>query len=188
MLVTCSKFEAASRQLDEAIGLLLSDHDPLAVRTLAAAAFGLFADLVEYLRPNESWRSQLIESSGLDRKKAFTVIHDAQNFLKHANRDPNEQLSFEESENEELIFIATLDCGELGGPLTTSMKAFQIWYLARNPSKLGPEHQITMKANSAFQNLTAETRESQLSAGLKFLQDALKIYGRGSHKPRNTNL
>ncbi|RYF39458.1 MAG: hypothetical protein EOO38_23260, partial [Cytophagaceae bacterium] len=114
----------------------------------------MFADLVEYLRPNESWRSQLIESSGLDRKKAFTVIHDAQNFLKHANRDPHEQLSFEESENEELIFIATLDCCELGGPLTTSMQAFQIWYLARNPSKLGPEHQITMKSNSAFQNLT----------------------------------
>jgi len=33
------------------VGLLLADHDPLAVRTLAAAAFGLFADLVEHLKP-----------------------------------------------------------------------------------------------------------------------------------------
>jgi hypothetical protein len=67
MKVTCSKFEAASRQLDEAIRLLLADHDPLAVRTLAAAAFGLFADLVDHLRPDESWRSQLIEDSGLKK-------------------------------------------------------------------------------------------------------------------------
>jgi hypothetical protein len=54
MQVTCSKSEAASRQLDEAIGLLLVDHDPLAVRTLAAAAFGLFADLVEHSKSDES--------------------------------------------------------------------------------------------------------------------------------------
>lgn len=69
MQVTCSKFEAASRQLDEAIGLLLADHDPLAVRTLAAAAFGLFADLVEHQKPNESWRSSSSRARGLIEKR-----------------------------------------------------------------------------------------------------------------------
>lgn len=188
MQVTCSKFEAASRQLDEAIGLLLADHDPLAVRTLAAAAFGLFADLVEHQKPNESWRSELIESSGLNRKEALAVIHNAQNFLKHADRDPHEQLSFEESENEELIFIATLDCGELGGPLTTTMQAFQVWYIALNPSKLGADHDFTQRASTAFQNLPTLSREDQLAAGSDFLHLMLDKYGRGSFQPRKTQM
>ncbi|MBV4536850.1 hypothetical protein [Pseudomonas urmiensis] len=185
MQVTCSKFEAASRQLDEAIGLLLADHDPLAVRTLAAAAFGLFADLVEHSRPDKSWRSRLIQDSGLDKKQALAVIHNAQNFLKHADRDPHSQLSFDESENEELIFIATLDCGELGGPLTTAMQAFQIWYLALNPGKLGADHDLTLRASSAFQDLPTKTREEQFAAGLDFLRLMLEKYGRGSYKPRS---
>lgn len=188
MQVTCSKFEAASRQLDEAIGLLLADHDPLAVRTLAAAAFGLFADLVEHSRPNESWRSELIESSGLDRKEAFAVIHNAQNFLKHADRDPHAQLSFDESENEELIFIATLDCGELGGPLTTAMQAFQVWHLALNPNKLGADHDFTLRASSAFQDLPTKSRKEQLAAGWDFLQLMFEKYGRGAYQPRNAQL
>jgi hypothetical protein len=188
MDVICSKFEAASRQLDVSIGLLLADHDPLAVRTLAAAAFGLYADLVEHLRPNESWRSQIIEGSGLGRKKALDVIHNAQNFLKHADRDPHARLTFNERENEELIFIATLDCSELGGPLTTSMQAFQIWYLALNPDELGSEHDLTLRASSAFQDLHSKDREEQLGAGLTFLHTALGKYGRGSFKPRNDRL
>lgn len=67
MQVTCTKFEAASRQLDEAIVLLFADHDPLAIRTLAAAAHGLFADLVEHKHPDESWRSHVIQDSGLSK-------------------------------------------------------------------------------------------------------------------------
>lgn len=188
MDVTCSKFEAASRQLDESIGLLLADHDPLAVRTLAAAALGLFADLVEHLRPGESWRSQIIESSGIERKEALAIINNAQNFLKHADRDPQAQLTFDERENEELIFIATLDCSELGGPLTTAMQAFQIWYLALNPDKLGSAHNLTLRASSAFHELHSKDREEQLSAGLTFLHAALEKYGRGSVKPRNDRL
>ncbi|KAE8754962.1 hypothetical protein FSO04_36875 [Paraburkholderia madseniana] len=49
--ITVDKVEAATRQLDEAIELLFSDHDPLAIRTLAAAAHGLFADLVGLAAP-----------------------------------------------------------------------------------------------------------------------------------------
>lgn len=188
MQVTCSKFEASSRQLDEAIGLLLADHDPLAVRTLAAAAFGLFADLVEHSKPDESWRSRVIQDSGLDKKQALAVIHNAQNFLKHADRDPLAELSFEESENEELIFIATLDCGELGGPLTTTMQAFQIWYLALNPGKLGADHDLTLRASTAFQNLPTQSRKEQLAAGWDFLQLMLEKFGRGSYQPRNAQL
>jgi len=188
MQVTCSKFEAASRQLDEAIGLLLADHDPLAVRTLTAAAFGLFADLVEHSKPDESWRSHLIQDSGLDKKQALAVINNAQNFLKHADRDPQALLSFDESENDELIFLATLECGELAAPLTTAMKAFQVWYLALNPGRLGADHAFSLSASTAFRDLPTKSRKEQLVGGWDFLQHMLEKYGRGSYQPRNTQL
>ncbi|VVO95173.1 hypothetical protein PS903_02489 [Pseudomonas fluorescens] len=180
MKVICTKFEAASRQLDEAIALLFADHDPLAVRTLAAAAHGLLADLVEHNQPNGSWRSHLIDTSGLSRKEALEVINSAQNFLKHADRDPDAHLRFEEEENEHIIFIATLECGELGGPLTTAMQAFQIWYLARYPDKIGAESELVIKSRSAFPGLNEQTREGQLAAGLNFLTSAIAAFGTGS--------
>lgn len=180
MKVTCTKFEAASRQLDEAIALFFADHDPLAVRTLAAAAHGLFADLVEHKHPSGSWRSHLIETSGLSKKEALEVINSAQNFLKHADRDPDAHLCFDEEENEHVIFTAALECGELGGPLTTAMQAFQIWYLARYPDKIGAESELVIKSRSAFPNLDELTRENQLAAGLSFLTLAIASFGAGS--------
>lgn len=173
MKVICTKFEAASRKLDEAITLFFSDRDPLAVRTLAAAAHGLFADLVEHKHPNGSWRSHLIETSGLSKKDALEVINRAQNFLKHADRDPYAYLSFDEEENEYVIFTASLECGELGGPSSTAMQAFQIWYLAMYPDKIGAESELVITSRSAFPSLDKLTREEQLAAGQTFLTSVI---------------
>jgi hypothetical protein len=107
--------------------------------------------------------------------------------LKHADRDPHSQLSFDESENDELIFIATLDCGELGGPLTTTMQAFQVWYLAVNPEKLGVENDLTVRASTPFQDIHKKSREEQLSAGLTFLHFTLERHSNGL-RPRNDRL
>lgn len=75
MIVTCTKAQAATRQLDEAIILLFADHDPLAIRTLAAAAHEVLADLVEHKQPGDSWRQWMIKSSGLTRKDALTIAN-----------------------------------------------------------------------------------------------------------------
>ena len=61
MKVTCTKWEAAVRQIDVGIALLLTDGDPLAVRTLAGAAHGILADLAENQNLGSSWRTRMIE-------------------------------------------------------------------------------------------------------------------------------
>ncbi len=71
MEVACTKSEAAVRQLDVAIGLLLTDEDPLAVRILSGAAYGIFADLAEKQGLGSSWRTKIIEASGLSKKDAL---------------------------------------------------------------------------------------------------------------------
>jgi hypothetical protein len=182
MQVTCTKFDAASRQLDEAIVLLFADHDPLAIRTLAAAAHGLFADLVEHKHPDGSWRSHVIQDSGLSKKDALAALNSAQNFLKHADYDPIAELRFDEDENDHVIFVATLECGELGGPLTSFMQAFQIWYLASYPEKLGTETEHVKKSRGALPGLEKLSREQCLSAGLAFLESVRTQYGDGPLK------
>ena len=111
MKCTCTKSETAVRQLDVAIGLLLTDGDPLAVRTLSGAACGIFADLAEKQGLGSSWGTKIIEDSGLSKKDALEVLN-------HADRDADAILSFEEEENDHLIFVASLECGDLGHPLS----------------------------------------------------------------------
>jgi len=95
MKINCTKADAATRQLDEAIILLLGGRDPLAVRTLAAAAYGILAALAEFKLPGGSWRTKVVEDSGLPKNDAYAVLNSAQNFLKHADRDSTAELSFD---------------------------------------------------------------------------------------------
>jgi hypothetical protein len=173
MKLTVSKALAAIQQLDVAIELLFADRDPLAVRTLGAAAHELLSDLVEVARPGASWREKLIADSGLSRKQALGVLHGASNFLKHADRDPTDELSFEEEENDHVIFFATLECGELSHPLSYTMQAFQIWYLACHPEQVGLHTDPVRKAVSALPDLSAQDRQVQLHRGMEFLKTVL---------------
>ena len=170
MKVTCTKHQAAIRQIDVAIALLFSDYDPLAIRTLAGAAHGILADLVESQAPGGSWRSKAIEGSGLSKKVALEIINGVQNYLKHADRDPDSNLSFEEEENDHLIFVATLECGELAHSLSTNMQAFQIWYLASYPEVVGHETDLVRSSQVAFPDLGTLSRETRLMRGAQFIE------------------
>ena len=177
MKVTCTKCEAAVRQLDVAIGLLLTDGDPLAVRTLSGAAYGICADLAEKQGLGSSWRTKIIEDSGLSKKDALEVLNYAQNYLKHADRDAEAILSFDEEENDHLVFVVSLECGDLGHPLSDSMQAFQIWYLALYPDKIGHDTQSVLTSRRVFPDLTAKTRHQQLALGHAFLETVLNSNG-----------
>jgi hypothetical protein len=176
MRVTVSKKLAATQQLDVAIELLLADRDPLAVRTLAAAAHGVLSDLVEATSPGTSWRERLISDSGLTRSDAMRVLNGASNFLKHANNDPEAELSFEEQENDHVIFFATLECGQLKHRLSYTMQAFQIWYLACHPEQLGFESELVRKATGALPNIHFQQRQEQLRRGGTFVRSMVDRY------------
>ncbi len=177
MKVTCSKPDAAGRQLDVAIALLFNDSDPLAVRTLAAASHGIFADLAEAEKKGSSWRSKIIEDSGLDKKEVLRILNAAQNYLKHADKDPEEILTFDEEENDHLMFIATIECGALKFPLSTRMQMFQVWYLAVYPEKIGRDEAIVSNAKSVLPNIENLPRRDRLAKGHEFMINCLDRYG-----------
>ena len=164
MIVKTTKIDAAIRQLDVAIDLLFEDREPLAVRTLGAAAHTLLTDLVEIRKPGESWREKVVSDSSLPRKAVLRVLNEGANFLKHADRDAAGSLSFEETENDELLFLATLECGELGTQLSMRMQVFQIWFIASRPEIFSQEERFAA-ANKLFPEMGKIDRRIQLARG-----------------------
>ncbi|MDH4449104.1 MAG: hypothetical protein QE265_00750 [Rhodoferax sp.] len=177
MKVICPKPDAAVRQLDVAIGALFTDGDPLAIRTLAGAAYGIFADLAEHQKQGSSWRTKLFEDSGVSKDEGRRILHAAQNYLKHADWDPHSLLEFDEEENDHLIFMASAECGDLGHPLSFSMQAFQVWYLAMYPEKIGLDMDPVKTFKKIFPGLSMNECTQQLAHGHRFLKDVWKHKG-----------
>lgn len=124
-----------------------------------------------------SWRTKIIEDSGLSKNDALNLINGAQNYLKHADRDPESMLSFDEEENDHLVFISSIECGGIGCGLSFSMQAYQIWYLAMHPEQIGHDTEPVQTAKKVFPKLTEMKRTEQLAHGHRFLEHVLETKG-----------
>jgi hypothetical protein len=145
------KEEVAVRQLDTAIRLLFDGGDVVSVHTLACAAADVFRDILKGRR-GETWRDAIIERHpGMEREIHRTLAR-AQNFFKHAGRDPEAELDFDEDMNEETIIVATLEYGELlrlgarsGRTLvTTPMSVFNCFLAHKHTQSITKSRRISM--------------------------------------------
>jgi hypothetical protein len=190
--VLIDKEEVAVRQLDTAIRLLFDGGDVVSVHTLACAAANVFRDILR-ARGGAAWYDAIIESHpGMEREVRQTLAR-AQNFFKHADRDAEEELDFDESVNEQTIIVATLEYGELlrlGAPsgrtkTTIPMSVFQLWYFAMNPTILLPAPadsgvQIAAAADQLFPGLRTMPRAEQLAQGADILRRREAAFSRFS--------
>lgn len=167
-MVQIAKLDAASRQLNTAISLLLGGGDPIVVHTLAIAASNIFSDVLDNKSGGQSWREKLRTDHGLSKAKIRDVMHSAWNFFKHGDRDPDGVLEFDERECEHLIFFATLECGELQ-PTSIQMQTFQLWFLALGVLDLGSDNEIQQTAMTIFPGLGTLVRSEQLRVGYEML-------------------
>lgn len=178
------KEQVAIRQLDTAIRLLFGRGDVVSIHTLACAAAEVFRGILQ-AKDGHSWQDAIIETYAGREQEVRRTLARARNFFKHADRDPQETLDFDEVTNDETIIVATLEYGEilrLGAPsgqtkATNPMSIFQLWYFAKDPrffqegsNKLGEE--IVQRAQCLFPGLTEISREEQLDQG----QDALNRF------------
>ena len=96
MTVAISKLEAATNQLDTAITLFFTGGNAVSIHTLAASAANIFADVAEHRQNGNSWRAKIQDDSGLSINELKTILHKEWNFFKHADRDPDSILQFDE--------------------------------------------------------------------------------------------
>jgi hypothetical protein len=134
-----TKIDAAKRQLDVAIRLFFERKDLIAVHTLTAAARGVLRDVA---RPRHiKGIDRAIEKLSPKRKREFyKALTEAQNFFKHADKDPNPsaELKFYYETTPFLILDAVTLHKLLGAGLSAEMTAFVSWYIAKYPSIVIP--------------------------------------------------
>ncbi len=75
------------------------------------------------------------------------------------------------------MFVASLECGGLGQTLSYPMQAFQIWYLALYPDKIGHDTQPVVTSKRVFHDLSSKTRQERFALGHEFLEKVLTSKG-----------
>ncbi len=162
------KLEAANRQLDFAVHLLFRGGDEICIHTLTGAASILLSDLVEHHIPDKSWDRAVQKINRLSPGQYFSIIRNAQNFLKHAKCDPTAIFNFDEVETEELMMLAVMNSGELQD-LTVPQSVYQLWYIASRATTLGEDFPFVNEALELFPALHSFERTEQRALGAKVL-------------------
>jgi hypothetical protein len=165
-----SKLEAASRLLDTAIRLFFAGGDAVAVHSLAAASANVFSDLADRKHSGSSWRAHLRDDSKLSAREVKDILNSAWNFFKHADRDPEGTLHFDEIDSEHLMFVAVLECGDLRST-SCCMQAFQLWYIAAHPDRFPKSESVFLDAMKVFPGLENLSSRMKIRRGHDFLEE-----------------
>ena len=132
MRVSIDKKEAAKRQLETAVELFFGGKDEVSTHTLTAAAYTILIDISEGQLPFETfWDNSYIKP---EKKKEFQgILADAENFFKHAVRDPERILSFDSFQTEVLLFDAARIYMNLAGENPPGIYLYHMWYMMKYP-------------------------------------------------------
>jgi hypothetical protein len=131
---TINKSEAARRHLDEAIKLFFECRDSLVIHTIAAAAQGILRDIAKATGAERL--SILHDYPGIpeDRRRDWiNILNTPRNFFKHADRDPDGILQFDESNNIITLLDAVLLYRTVSGEHLSSAKVFIGWFTTKHP-------------------------------------------------------
>lgn len=162
-----TKRESADRQLNEAILMLLSGRDPVAIHTLVGAASLIYSGLIELRNPDDSWDKKAQESNNLSKKQFFKVMRNTQNFLKHGQDDPEGELEFDIAETLSQIIHATMNNAELGGVIPREQSFYQLWYLAGYYKEIEFEEDDIPHALEMFGDISSLSLAEKLNLGYR---------------------
>jgi hypothetical protein len=133
--VTVSKLEAARTQLETAITLFFQEGDAVSVHTLVAAAHTIVQDVNKSRGGSPMLMKDLMISivPQSKRKEVHEKLNRAENFFKHADRDPNGTLTFRPSVTPFLIFDAALKYHEMTNETPAGVNIFMWWMRGTMP-------------------------------------------------------
>jgi hypothetical protein len=132
-IINLTKVDSARRQLAEAIRLFFDRRDPVAIHTLAAAAREVIHDVAKS-KGLESILQSGIEQLPTDKREYYMrTLRSTQNFLKHADKHPDEIHVFRPEETEYFIFDAVDTYRRLADAMFPEGEVFAKWFHLKNP-------------------------------------------------------
>lgn len=132
-----SKLNAAQRQLRTAITLWFNNGDPVAIHTLACAAYEILHSISKRRDPTR--RSLLFDSDRIKdeyRREWVDRMKKEYNFFKHADRDGDTVIEFKPELSEWFILYAFLARELCGEPASDEEAAFVWWMQVQRPNLL----------------------------------------------------
>jgi hypothetical protein len=175
--LTLTKFEAAERQLIQAIRLFFEEGDPISIHTLAEAAVQVFRDLaLKY--DTSSCITEHPSLSHISKSVIYNTMNEARNFFKHAGKDPDKVLEFDVTRNN----ISLLECSTLHtsikGEVIPEVLAFELWFLSRNKDLFASNKEFMEKLTSSGA-LSKQWNFSDCSELISELRESKSIQGVG---------
>ena len=167
-----NKPEAVRRQTNAGIRMLFGGEDPVAVITVASAAFRIARDLAK--TSGSSDMEQRIKDMIKPGKENefWTAANRPANFLKHADNDSRGILTGAEEVTESILLMCSLYYRELGYSLTEEMRVLILWCGILNPKLMTSDDPLQqyyqLPVAEAFRNLP---RSEQLKYGQMMLND-----------------
>jgi hypothetical protein len=138
--IKISKLEAVRRQLETAIRIYFVNGDPVSIHTLAAASLQILSDL-DRRGGGEGTLLDLVLSGIKPEyvKEVRKLLAEAENFFKHADRDPDRVLEFAISMPEFFLWACACKYPELVSETPPLMLVFRVWFIIHHPDILKRE-------------------------------------------------
>ena len=131
-----TKLDAAERQINTAIELLFHGGEPIAIHTLAMAAFRVLYDVSKRKNGNFHFNFDVMIRPGKE-KEFRRYFNKWSNFAKHADSDPDRLIeALDESVNDFLLLGCCLGWQEHGNELSHAMHIFFSWFMTVYPDTL----------------------------------------------------
>lgn len=161
---TITKLQAAERQLRVAIRLFFERRDLVAVHTLGAAAQEILRDL-----GGPRGIKSTIKNSDLIRpeyrKKVLDILNEPQNFFKHGQRGPDDQLKFYYDATAFFLLDAALLYVQLTGQQFPEVTVIIAWSIVKFPNILAAEAPLRNRLGTS--SLDRESIPTTLSVSLR---------------------
>jgi hypothetical protein len=169
--IRITKLDAAGRQLEAAVYLFFTTSDAVSVHTLVSAAYEVLRainekhgggfmvkDIHKYVAPERSAeiRERMARS---------------QNFIKHADRDPDGEIEFSPAESSLPLFEAIIKYRELTNRLPPTLGCFLIWFALENRDIMSKNTQFAAMIESIEASSPPREREAFYRYVVAQLQD-----------------
>lgn len=146
--IKVTKIEAAERQIETSIFMFFRNDDALSIHTVTCAGLGVMEALAKQYNKKSS--ISLIEELVVEHKRGEMkrLLNKPQNFLKHADKDPEDILEYNPNILEYYLFFACNSYHEFTGKMTDAIWWYMLWFSMVHPNLLSFPGKIQQESES----------------------------------------
>ena len=172
-----TKIDVAEAQIRAAVWMFFREGHPVPVYTLANAAREIVASIGEKIAV-ETVQRELAVTRGVTVKELTRPLATSANFFKHADRDADAIIEFDEKDTEVALQLACHDFGRITGGMPIEAQIYEAWITTLAFPKVSEapfrSQRLIRATIQYFPGIrSAQTRVEQKKIGLGVLERAM---------------